>query len=939
MATMTADSRVAVRRLWKQFLSSTTRKRHCLTMGSPPQAIHVFLLGRFEVARGGRVLRDSDWTRRKAAALFQRIALERRLTKDQAIEFLWSDADAASGANNLYRTLHALRQTLDTALGAHTANAALTFEDGIFTLGDSVWVDAREFQRLAHLQPFGGVYTERSRSAQGRLPTSHLPLPTSELQSALDLYTGDLLPDELYAEWTQVPRDALRRLFRETALTLVAHYREARDYARAIALLSRLVMRDRADEAAHRELMRAYALAGRRHDALRQYQIAREALAAELDAPPEPETAALYTQILNGELGAGSPPVSLPPAPIPIQIEDDIPIVARAREIETLRAQLDAARRGQGQTVLLAGDAGVGKTRLAFETLRIGAAAGMTTLIGAVYEQEGQMPYQPFIEAFDRYLAEQQRPAGENPITHFRRTGSGDPQQDHWALFKSVAAFLTSIRAPTILLIDDLHAADEATLRLFHYLARHTRAAPALLLAAYRPDAVVPARPFATLLNTLYRERLSQTITLLALPTDAVAPVLEPILGGQVDAELAAAVHEMTEGNPFFIREIARALLKGNQLEKDDGQWHLRRGDPRGRPTEGRPTEGRPMLPVPADLGGLVRERVARLGEGVEAALTAAAVIGREFDYETLRGVAVLPDPVVLDALDAALAGYLIEETESGYRFRHPLIRRALYDSLSRARRAHLHTRTAETVESISARRAAGVAPIVETLAHHYDLSDRRDRALDYLIQAGDKAAAIFAFEVAVGYFERALALMDALGLADHARRWKLLEKLGWWYNILADTPRAVARFEQAIALPPENGWQSPRRDRVRLHCGAAVALITAGHLDAVEAHLQTALQEVDEQEDAAEYSDLLYNVAQFRWHRGEYREAYDAAQSSLAVAERIAKPEAIARAFEMLALVCHSLGEWQTGIQYEQRRATLVGPALDVTDAFDTHL
>jgi tetratricopeptide (TPR) repeat protein len=197
----------------------------------------------------------------------------------------------------------------------------------------------------------------------------------------------------------------------------------------------------------------------------------------------------------------------------------------------------------------------------------------------------------------------------------------------------------------------------------------------------------------------------------------------------------------------------------------------------------------------------------------------------------------------------------------------------------------------------------------------------------------------VYAFEIAISYFERALTLMDALGLTDRTRRWMLLESLGWWHTILADTPSAVARFEQAIALPSANDWESAPRDRVRLHCGAAIGLITAGNLEKAEAHLHVALAESGECEDSAEHADLFYNIAQFHWHRGEYRQAFDAAQKSLKIAERLNKPDGVARAYEMLALACHSLGEWQTGIHYEQQRTNLVGSDLDVTDAFDVHL
>ncbi|MCK6585455.1 MAG: tetratricopeptide repeat protein, partial [Anaerolineales bacterium] len=118
-----------------------------------------------------------------------------------------------------------------------------------------------------------------------------------------------------------------------------------------------------------------------------------------------------------------------------------------------------------------------------------------------------------------------------------------------------------------------------------------------------------------------------------------------------------------------------------------------------------------------------------------------------------------------------------------------------------------------------------------------------------------------------------------------------------------------------------------------------AKALITAGNTDAAESHLRQALAEVDEQANASEVPYLFYTLAQLHWHKGEYEQAFEYAQKSLHVAERLNKPNAIARAFEMLALACHSLGEWQKGLLFEEQRAVLAGPALDVSDAFDVHL
>ncbi|MBI3942360.1 MAG: AAA family ATPase [Chloroflexi bacterium] len=877
------------------------------------------------------------WKRRKSASLLQRLALERRLLKEQAIEFLWPEGDPTAGANNLYRTLYDLRHTLDAHLGTGAAEALFTFEDSALILKEAVWVDAQAFERLTQ--------SSNTASAGGSQIKPDLAA-IQNLQAAIDLYAGDLLPDELYAEWTIAPREWLRKRYRESSLLLATYYHNLQDYSRALSLLNPLLTYDAADEFVHRELMRTYALAGRRHDALRQYQICVKALATDLDVPPEPETAALYSQILNGELAAQPLPRLPNWAPlVPSPKEDrNTPLVGREAELEVLCALLRTGWQGRGKTILLAGESGVGKTRLAYEVLRVTASEGMTTLLGAAYEQEGQLPYQPFIEAFNYFLVKHQRPFEENPIIHYKRLGTGDLQQEQWALFNTVSVFLTKLISssqrdsarptPVVLLVDDLHAADDASIRLFHYLARQAQSAPIMLIATYRADGVSESSSFENLLNALYRGRLAETFTLTPLAPSAVAQALSDILdarhldakhpGNAVSPALAKAVFDITEGNPFYIQEIAHALLKSGDIEVHAGQWHLR---PEAE------------LRIPIGLAGLLRQRVARLGPKSESALIAAAVLGREFSFDVLRHIVELSDGELLDALDAGLNGYLLAEREEGYRFRHPLIRRVLYEGLSRVRRARLHTRAAEAIKAVHALQPGGLETHSEALAFHYDLSDRRDQALPYLIKAGQRAADTFAIEVAVGYFERALGLMEALGRADSARWWMVLESLGWWQTTLANTPRAVAYFEQALALPPGNGWESRRQDRVRIHCGAAMALITAGNTAEAEAHLQAAMDEVDAQDHASEYADLLYNMAQLYWHRNEYKEAFEAAQRSLAVAEHINDPTAIARAYEMLALACHSLGEWQAGIRYEEQRTALAGPGLDVSDAFDVHL
>ncbi|HLO31354.1 MAG TPA: BTAD domain-containing putative transcriptional regulator [Anaerolineales bacterium] len=880
-------------------------------MSLPNSSIQIYLLGRFEIVREGQVLRAADWPRRKAAALLKYLALQKRLLKDQALELFWPDSDLNSGANNLYRTLHELRQTLNKSLGENSADQIFQFQDGVLSLDESIGVDALGFEHLC---------SELPKSQSERI---------ASLGQAIALYQGDLLPDDLYAEWTITLREALRRQYREASLALADLYRDARQYDRMFPLLSPLLAQDPADEPAHRELMRAYALTNRRHDALRQYQICVQVLASKLDLAPEPETSALYTQILNGQLlssPSNQPAVRAQSSSASVGLQPSPFLVGRKAEFETLRFWLESAQQGRGQTILIAGDTGVGKTLLAGEILCGAMGAGMKILLGAAHEQEGQLPYQPFVEAFDRFLAGQGRPASENPILYFKNS-SGDMEQNQQALFSATARFLTdlAVEAPVLLLVDDLHAAEEASLHLFHYLVRHTHEFPVVLFATYRTDAAsLVTAPFGSLLNALYRERLSETVNLHPLSKKASARIVDHMLGRAAAPALVEALHEIAEGNPFFIQEITRSLLKSDRLEEREDGWILK---------------PEADLRAPTDLEGLLRERVTRLGAAVESVLTSAAVLGREFDFELLHLLTGLPDGDLLDALDAALAAHLLEETDVGYRFHHGLIRRALYNSLSRARRARLHSRAGEAIEASFALRPNGLTPYIEDLAYHFNLSDRRDHALDYLIQAGQKAASLYALEVAVGHFEQALGLMDALVLTDPARRWMILECLGRWNTILANTPRAVEYLERAIALPAADGWVSAPRDRVRLHLLAIKALLTVGNTELAETHLDMALPEINEQTDSPETADFMYSLSQLHWHKGEYQAALDAAQESLRIAEHIDKPEYVAHAFEMLALACHSLGEWQKGLAFEEQRTVLAGTALDVAGAFDVHL
>lgn len=876
-------------------------------------SVCIYLLEHFQVTKGDKVLNDTHWRRRKASALLQYMALEHHITKDQAIEVLWSDLSLESGSKNLYPVIHALRQTLDSFLGKGAADATFSFKDGVLALEKGVWVDVHEFRRIS------------------QLALSSSPLIQEQLETAVQLYRGNLLPSKPYDEWTLYVRDELRRLYQNVTISLASLKREKEKYTEAISLLTPLLEHNLADEFIHRELMRNYAYAGRRHDAIRQYQICIDALDNELGIFPSVETASLYNDLLTGDCTVSKSATTYPQIPSASTFfppERSSPFVGRERELKDIVAELkEIPKQGKGKTVLISGDAGVGKTRLTYEVLQMAASLGFITLYGSAYEQEEQLSYQPFIEAFDTYIAQSQRLDINNPITNFRKSEINEPQQAQWALFDSIVSFLNNLASasPVVLVIDNLHSIDETSLGLFHFLVRQTQNSPIAILATYRIDTMVAQSPFTKLIHALYRAGVKENLRLERLRETEVKEILEYFLNGTPDSNLVKTTFDITEGNPFFVEEISQMLVNSDLVDQQYDIWSLRSGV---------------ALSVPSGLGGLLLERIERLGSIVTSILTIGAVIGREFSFDILSKVTSFSDGIVLDGLDTALDTYLLEETNHGYRFRHALIRQALYESLSNIRSAHLHNHIAEAIETTYAEHHAGIEPHLEALAFHYSHSNQRSRALKYLIRSGEKAATLYAYEVAIDYFERALQLIDGHNLVVPQERWKILESLGWWHNALAKEPRAVEYFEQALQRTSQDSWQPIKQDRARVHRGAAMALIAVRDMPAAEAHLSDALTEVNEHEFPDEYTHILYIAAQVHWHKGEYETAFEVAQKSLAISEQRDDASGVARAFEVMALSCHSRGEWQEGLTYERQRwSVLSGAPVCASDAFDAHL
>ncbi|HVT02742.1 MAG TPA: BTAD domain-containing putative transcriptional regulator [Thermoanaerobaculia bacterium] len=833
--------------------------------------VRIHLLGPFTVERDDQPIPPDAWERRRAFELLQLLAISPggRLSRNELIDLLWPEKDSAGGANNLHRAIHDLRKVI--------GSDAIRVEKSAVRLGDGVWVDVAEFEKL-----IGDADFDRRTGA-------------------LAMY-GELCAGSAMSERIALERDHLRQKFIDAALGVVPHV-ISRDKHRAIDLLRRVLAADATNEQALRLLMRCLADGGRRAEALRQYAECKRALREQLDAAPSAQTTALFDTLAKEEetpprpqllgwqrvarrlLGSGQPPAT------------------RGRS-EAL-ALIDEFTSGNAGVLLLVGEAGIGKTHAAVEGARLAAARGSVLFCTAALEFERAIPYGPFVEAWNDHLRASSLGIEHNPFIGFSPTPDGNPQEDKLRLFESARQSLEALAGSSTIyfVLDDLHFADESSLHLFHYLARAARTMPLLLVGTYRDEEVALNPPLNALASSLYRERLGVRVALDRLDREATRSLIDDRLGRNVSDDTLTAIYRLTEGNPFFTEEVVQSM-------RDD-------------------IDASPA--VPADLASFITDRVQRLGTDVEQLLTAAAVIGQSFDFDLARAVAGLGAGGVR-ALELGLAARLIEEDEPRYRFRHGLVRESLHQRISRVRKRELHEAVANAMESAT-------PDLVEDLALHLRKAGKPERALPYLMASAFRAAARLGLAEAVNFLRQALVAMDELKLPPDEQRFQVLLRLGQMNLALSNLDSAVEELDAAASLARTDGWRPSANERAEARRYASLALITGGKLEEANARLEEAMNDLSGEATSPQYPHVLYHLAQLRWHEGRHREAYRVAERCLREAERQGDPQLIANGYEILSLSCHSLGEWKSGVEFEERRRALVGSTVDVAQAFDVHL
>jgi tetratricopeptide (TPR) repeat protein len=545
-------------------------------------------------------------------------------------------------------------------------------------------------------------------------------------------------------------------------------------------------------------------------------------------------------------------------------------LIGRGAELEEARELWQRAREGRGHAVLLSGEPGAGKSRLAREITIQAAVDGALVLSGGCYEYEAATPYLIFVEAFRRWVREEKdddklrellgdtatqiaklAPEIETRLGPFPERQELASHEERLLFFDAVVQIFSNIARRQALLFygDDLHWADRGTLWLLGHLLRQLRNERVLILGAYRETELDRAHPLAKSLVDWNRERLITRIALRRFNESETGDQLGALLGERVSGEFAVAVHRETEGNPFFVEEVLKALIERGSVRRESGRW--------------RRCDMDEML-IPQSVKEAIGNRLDRVSQNCNEVLRVAAILGKVFTFEELSAAAEQNEDTLLDALDEAAGAQLIAAgSGDSFSFTHDKIREVLYEEINPIRRRRLHRHVAEGLE----RSREHVSCAVEKLAHHYIQAGDHQRGLEYAKQAAAEAVRVFAFDEAIAAYGRARDCAEALGLIEEQLAQE--EAIGKAFMLHGDTILAAEHFERALALATDPST------RVRLQCQAAASLVTTGDPRGSR-YLHEALQVLDPATHPLETANALSTEARFHHLAGRHKKAIE---------------------------------------------------------------
>ncbi|MBI5300801.1 MAG: AAA family ATPase [Chloroflexi bacterium] len=746
----------------------------------------------------------ADITSVKSIALLALLAMQREpLARERILGMLWAESADDAARKNLRNALWSIRK----ALGEDVIRA----DDDHLSLGESVWVDAREMERIADSE---------WQIADGKSQIADVSSTIRLSPSAIALYRGEFLDGIALSDapefelWLTGIRERLAQAHLRLLAALVEQQRARADWREVITTARRALAHDNLQEPMYRALMHAHAQLGERAEALREYDALRAALERELGVAPLPETDALRDAIVAGTIRASEPPQPSPRARISRAAPLHTPLVGRRVEMDTLSDEWNLVQSGHTRVAIIVGELGIGKSRL-WQEWSSTSAGNALVLETRCLDSTQSLPFAPLTRLFDRadlarrlftpaspvaptWLAEAARllPGIRANLPSLPTSTPLSPEEECLRLFEALAQLLLALKQPLVMFVDDAHWADRASLDWLGFLTHRLADQPLLLVIAYRPEDAPAA--LSHVVARWAREGIARRLALARL-TPAECAALTALLGG--DPGSIERAQTQSAGNPYFLIELLRAA----------------------------PND------IPPALGELVRARLAALPDAAQQIAQAAAVLESDFDLAMLRRTSGRDEEETLQALDVLLNANILVERQNQYEFAHPLVAAITREGIHRARRAFLHRRAAETLASVY---GARVQPVAGRLAAHYTEANDPPRAARFAEIAAEHALALGAPDQAAQFYRQALANEPTperqLGLG------RVLQRQGELAAARASFEVAKREYERAGNL----------RGAARAQVNIAETYFPAGQFAEGQQALERALKYMDTDDD-----------------------------------------------------------------------------------------
>ena len=591
----------------------------------------------------------------------------------------------------------------------------------------------------------------------------------------------------------------------------------------------------------------------------------------------------------------------------------NLPLIGRDTELAMLNQALTNTGAGRGSTVIIAGEGGIGKTRLAKATADLAERRKWQVAFGRAYPVETGVPYAlfsdallPILRKFDSSTLQVLTRGGSSELAYLfpalvpaqervSAAGRGDPSEFKARLLWNFTQFLVRLSAkqPLVLVLENLQWADAASLELLHFVARQISQEKLLLLCTYNAAERDLNPTLRTTEQSLVALGAAHVHALRPLSREATADLIRGAFHAEESAtrEFSALLFGWTRGNPFFIEETLKSLVETGQLHTRDGRWHGWELD---------------TLQLPRSIREAVIARVDRLSPNARTVANFAAVIGTRATYEQLAAVSALSSSDLLAALDELRRQRVLSESEDGdgiaYDFTHPALQDALYSELGRARARLLHASVAEALETFYGARARDHA---DELAFHFSRADARNlapKAVKYLAAAGREALGKYANREAANYLSAALALVEA-GEPDGDERvaGRLIEDLARARQRLGEYDAAQSLLARARADAARFG-ESARLSAIERRLGLA-CYWTGQYEDALE-HYDLGLVAAREAGDDLLFARIQIAKGACLQELGRHDEAVEEIGGALAIAERLGDDAVLARVHRALLVL-----------------------------------